>query len=424
MTSRPLRQYLAFGTGVGIEIAGPELRIALVKMRPAGPQTLATLTIDRFRDRPAADWGLEYAAFLKKHGAGHMAAAVLLPRREVIVRPIAMPGVAGEDLENALRFQMDALHPFAEEDAVSSWARIPQTQWVLVAISRRHVIDDYAALFAEAGVKVSAFTCSAAMIYSALRLLSTPPAEGFLAVEPLGSGYEVYGESNARPIFSASFDQPRERIETLAKAELRLPADLDTKLLRELLPGTPEATALMSACPRLTLNVNLLPEAMRSSSNRLIYAPTAILAVVLGLLGAGAAIQSKWEDRRLLREINAEIRTLQPAVNRVRAADQAIEQTRARLELLRDFQARSQKDLDALKEVTRLVPPPAFLHTFELTPNQLLIAGEAEQAAPLLKSLDSSPLFQGSEFTSPLNRAGARESFRIRSQRKGVAPAQ
>src|SRR5258708_30610651 len=150
-----LRQYLAFGTGAGIEINASELRVSLVKMRPSGPQTLGSLTIERFRERQAADWGSEYSAFVKKDGAGDMAAAVLLPRKDVIVRPIPMPGVASDDLANALRFQIDSMHPFQEEDAVSSWTRLPGTQWVLVAIARRQVIDGYAALFADAGIKIS-----------------------------------------------------------------------------------------------------------------------------------------------------------------------------------------------------------------------------------------------------------------------------
>ena len=104
------------------------------------------------------------------------------------------------------------------------------------------------------------------------------------------------------------------------------------------------------------------------------------------------------------------------------AADRAIEQTRARLELLKEFQGRSKQDLDALKELTKVVAPPAFTPTLEMTRTQVMIAGEAEQAAPLLRALDSSPLFENSEFTSPLSRAGNRESFRIRTMREGVVP--
>ena len=44
----------------------------------------------------AAEWGAEYARFLKASGAERLSATVLLPRREVIVRQLALPGVAAE----------------------------------------------------------------------------------------------------------------------------------------------------------------------------------------------------------------------------------------------------------------------------------------------------------------------------------------
>jgi hypothetical protein len=50
------------------------------------------------------------------------------------------------------------------------------------------------------------------------------------------------------------------------------------------------------------------------------------------------------------------------------------------------------------------------------------LAGEIEQAAPLLKLLDNSPYFRDSEFTGPTGRAGKSETFRIRTAREGVKP--
>jgi hypothetical protein len=51
----------------------------------------------------------------------------------------------------------------------------------------------------------------------------------------------------------------------------------------------------------------------------------------------------------------------------------------------------------------------------------VVLNGQAEQASPLLKEIDNSPLFAGSEFTVPISRAGRNEVFRIRSNREGVA---
>ena len=61
-----LRRLAAFGTGAGIQIAGPDLEVAVARVRPTGVEVLARITIARFRERPAAEWGAEYAALLGK----------------------------------------------------------------------------------------------------------------------------------------------------------------------------------------------------------------------------------------------------------------------------------------------------------------------------------------------------------------------
>ncbi len=94
MGSNEYRKWLAIGSGVGIEIGDRDLDITIVRVRPNGVWPLGALRIERYAERPAAEWGMEYARFLKRHGGSHLAATVLLPRRDVIVRQIAMPGIS------------------------------------------------------------------------------------------------------------------------------------------------------------------------------------------------------------------------------------------------------------------------------------------------------------------------------------------
>ncbi|HYP13180.1 MAG TPA: pilus assembly protein PilM, partial [Bryobacteraceae bacterium] len=164
-----LRRWLAFGTGLGLEVRERELQATIVRVRPNEIGVLGSATVTDFRTRPAAEWGTELGSFLRKIGAGHIAATVLLPRRDVIVRQLQMPGVSDKDLGAAIQFQLDALHPFGDDEIYSSWARIGKTSFVLVGIARRDVVDGYSTTFAEAGIKIAAFTFSAAVLYSALR---------------------------------------------------------------------------------------------------------------------------------------------------------------------------------------------------------------------------------------------------------------
>ena len=434
-----LRKWLAIGTGVGIEIRGADLHAVIAKVRPSGVDLRSAVTIENFRERPAAEWGAEFTAVLRKRGATHLPAHILLPRDEVIVRQLALPGVTDQDLQAAVRFQIDALHPYGEDDVLYTAARVGRTSTVLIGITRRDLLENYLNLFTGAGIKVASFTFSAAAIYSALRLVTAPPADGFLALQPTGDGVEAYGESAARPVFSASFAAPEQRARAMAASELRLPPESEPVALIDLLPyprgasreneeyhsalterALPYATALSAACPRLALPLNLLPESMRDSVSRLLFVPTMILAGVLAILLVLAALQGAYQRRQYLATLNAEIVKLQPAVSRAAAIDKSMEIARQRTKLLDDFRRRSKNDMDAINELTHLLPPPAWLSQLDLSRTTINIAGEAEQAAPLLKQIDSSKLFEDSEFTMPMARVTGGEAFRIRASREGV----
>lgn len=434
MSAMDLKKILAVGTGVGLEIGREDLHAVMVRVRPSGVTVLGSKTIAGFRQRPAGEWGLEYAEFLNKAGGGHLAATALLPRREVIVRQILLPGVADRDLAAAIQYQIDSLHPYGEDEAHYAWARLGNTPAILIGITRRPVIDRYAELFGEAGIKIASITFSAAVLYSAVRLLRVPPAEGFLAIAGSNGELEIYGESPARPVFSALPDTALEKASSLAAAELRLPPDVQHLAVNDVLPvprSTPQdyntsrsalsyATALVGACPRLALSANLLPPELRSASSRAMFVPPVALAAVLLVLLIGLAAQAKLQDRRYLAILHSEIARLEPEVKKAAEIERATERGRERLRLLDEFRRRTRSDMDALDELTRLLAPPAWLNTLELSRDSATLAGEAEQAAPLLKLLDNSPFFRRSEFTIPISRTANAELFRIRAEREGA----
>lgn len=422
LLSPEIRKWAAFGTGVGIEITMTDLHVSVVRVRPSGTRNLGRVVIANFRDRQANEWGAELSGFLKKLGCAHLAATVLLPRREVIVRTLSMPGVKDADLNAAIGFQMDSLHPYAEDDGVPSFDRLGGSPNVLVGIARREVLERYSTLFAESGVKVGSFTFSAAAIYSSLRLLGNPPKE-FYCVGEAGSALEVYGESAARPVFSAVFEPPAERAMTLATSELRLAPDTQPVSIQSSVPSLSHAAAMSAACPRLSLDANLLPEDQRGSNSRLLFIPTVILTLALILLGVALTMHSTYENRRLIAALEAKTKTLQPTAAKVAIFERSTQKAKDRVRMLDEFRARSKSDLDAILEMTRVLPPPIWLNYLELTRAGVTVGGEADQAAGLLRVIDNSPYFQNSEFIMPISRMQAAEVFRIRSQREELKPA-
>jgi Tfp pilus assembly protein PilN len=436
MTPLDFKKWLAIGTGIGIEIGCDDLTVTVVRVRPSGVRVLGELTIPHFREQAAADWGAAYSAFLQKLGVAHLAATILLPRDEVTVRQISLPGVADKDLASAVRFEIDSLNPHSEEEVAFDWARIGKTPSVLIAIVLRSVVDRYAALFSQAGVKTASFTFSAPAIYSALRLFSVPPTDGLLALEPAEAGLEVYGESPTRPIFSARLDQPLERVRTLAVSELRLPPETEAASLRDRLPlslAAPDTydpsraclsySAALSATGLLRpISVNLLPAEHRRSASRLRYVPTAALAAVVLLFAVAALAYPSYSDRHYAGLLETQIRIFAPLARKAVEADRETASQRNRAQTLDNFKQQTRQDLDALNALTHLLAPPSWLNSLQLSRSAVSITGQTDQAAALIKLLDGSRQFQGSSFSLPLQKSGSNEIFSIRASRRAGNP--
>lgn len=433
MTPSVLKKITAFGTGVGIQITGPRgaesLHVAAVRVRPNGARLLDSLVIEDFRRQPAAEWGANYAAFLRKLGLGHCSATVLLPRSDVIVRPIPMPGVASKDLDNAVRFQLEGLHPYGDDDIYAGWSRLPASgtqpsSTVLVAVVRRDAIERYAAPFEEAGIRVGVFTCSSAAIYSALRLFGETPAQELLAVTDSSGTLEFYGESPARPLFSANFDAGNDRASALAAAELRIAPGTEAVPLSVLLKAEsplPFAAALTSACAHSSLNLNLLPPERRQTGSRLRWVPSAILATAALALAIWLGVFPAYEKGKYLDSLNRQISAATPAANRAAAIDKQVDDMRKRIQLLDSLRAQPKADTDVVAELTRLLAPPTWVTQMQVSPRQVIVTGETAESAPLLSLLDGSKLFEGSEFQgSPTRQQSGLEQFRIKTNREGV----
>ena len=435
MITGEIRKWLSLGTGIGVEVCGRDLAVTVVRVRPNEISVTAATTIRRFRERPAAEWGSEYNQFLRQAGCAHLTATVLLPREGIIVRQLSLPGVGGKDLDAAVRFQVDSLHPYSEEDVSHCWAQVPGTAVVLIGIARNDYIESFTTLFSEAGVRIGSFQFSAAVAYSAVRVLKEPSAEGFLVIERRGEEYEIYGESPARPIFSATFDLPAERIVPLAAAELRLDPEIEPVQFSDLLPAprtVPEeweqdhylhsyAAALAGACPWLALSASLLPPELRSKSSRRLYAPTLALAMLLVITAGVLAVFGGMEDESYRALIKQEIARYTPDAGKVADIEAKIAKVRARRELIRAFSLRTQADLDAFREITNLLEPPAWCRNLQVARDQIMVTGEAPQASRLLEIFDNSSLFRNSQYTSPISGAGEMQSFTIRMERERAA---
>jgi Tfp pilus assembly protein PilN len=431
---------LLFGRGFGIAIGSRHLEAVVVRTRPSGPALLGEITISDFRSRPAAEWGAELLRFLAAHGESRVAATVLLPRDEVIVRTLSLPGVPDKEVQAAVELQLETLHPWGDpggegrgDDVAWGWSRAGAGS-ILVGLVRKTLLDSYETLFSEAGIALAAVTFSPAVIFSALRIWTTGPQSllCFVTTTTVGgqTRTEVYGESEGRQVYSAGFSGDRERALFVSRAELRLAPDFEAQTLAEALPRAASATqsplawaaAIAGSTTRGPQFANLLPAERRVSVRRLQYLFPVTLAVLLAIAAIVAfVVLPAMDDRKYREDLSRAVSNLEPAALRVQSLDKRIAADRAKIAALDDFRRRPQADLEILNELTRLLPPPVWTNVIEIFPDSVTISGEADQAAPLLKIIDSSPLFQNSEFASSVTRNKDTELFRIKTTRRGRA---
>jgi Tfp pilus assembly protein PilN len=421
------------GTGLAIAIEGNSLDLMLVQVRPSAVRVRAWKRFPGVLERPADSVGQELRQFLAEFGSAHLAAHVLLPREDVIVRTLHLPGVAEKDLQSAVDLQLESLHPYADQPVSFGVARIPGSPSVLVGLCRQEVTERWISFFTEAGIKLAAVRISADVYHRAVRVLRQPPSE-FLSVMRAGDAIEIYGESPARPIYSVLLYGPSSLAVNRARSELRLadtvsengemsmdallPAPVtedEARIAAEHLPLY--ATALGAATSFPQPAVNLLPPEMRKGSNWGMVLPTLLLAVLVGLLGSGLLVQRSYYERDYARRLQAEVTQLDRTVAAGRQMDEEGEQLLARMELLKRYRQRTARDLGALLELTRLLPDDSWLTQLDMTRGQVSLAGESKQANELLRVIDASAQFSGSTFSMPLQRNEDREAFRVRVNR-------
>ncbi|HVW85350.1 MAG TPA: PilN domain-containing protein, partial [Bryobacteraceae bacterium] len=321
----------------------------------------------------------------------------------------------------------DTLHPYGDEEIEWAWARAGRDS-VFVGLIRKALLSSYETLFSEAGIRMAAATFSSAAIHAALRVWSAAPASILCSYTDDRGRTEIYGESEARPVYSAEFTLAPERALAVARAELRLPPDYAARSLTEALPAVRGdsspmafAAALAASAPLTVKFANLLPKERRASSARHQYLLPGILAgfLLVGAVVAFAVIPAI-EKRSLLAGLNAETHRLEPLALRAQTLEKRANADRLRTGALDDLRRRPQADLDVLNELTRILPEKVWTNSVEIYSDNVVISGEADQAAPLLKLLDSSPLFQNSEFALSVTRNGngQTEQFRIKTMRR------
>ncbi len=473
-------------TGVGIDIQGGNFTAVCVKRLWNRIRVEGRLEIPRYETVGPRECGKRYREFLQAYGLKTPWNVVALPRSAVLLRWLNFPAAVEKELATAVELQLDSLHPFEEGsvcwDFAAFHARGGTTDGagadrveVPVAIAEQKYIDSTASWFEEAGIGVSQFSVSSAVLMAAFSrhvgersaaesgssatfflLHAAPEALQIIAYTP-GSfvskeiAWEIPIARGNEKGDDALADTVERELE-LARSELRLDPQHRPPLIvcGKDLPQIPPArlgalpfavtraeqlfpalntdaagfrlqehtvafaAALAAADHTLPCSINLLPPARRSYQSPLVYVPAYALAGVILLLAAALALRGTVQDLRYERYIGREIQSLQPQLKAVEAAQDQSRKAGDRLALLSSARNSAALPTEVLSELTRLLPGDAWLLSLQYDGDSLSLTGFAKSASPLLEVLSSSSYFEGPQFLSAISKTqDGQEIFRI-----------
>ncbi|HSF01802.1 MAG TPA: type IV pilus assembly protein PilM, partial [Solirubrobacterales bacterium] len=152
---------------VGIDIGSSCVKVAEIALKPRGFELVAAGTAPMPPEAIVQGAFLNSSAIVEAIGAALAAAgtktrrvATAVSGHSVIVKKITLPAMTREELEESIRWEAEQYIPFDINDVnvdfeiLSPDEQDPSKMNVLLVASKKDIINDYLAVFAEAGLKL------------------------------------------------------------------------------------------------------------------------------------------------------------------------------------------------------------------------------------------------------------------------------
>lgn len=143
----------------------------------------------------------------------------------------------------------------------------------------------------------------------------------------------------------------------------------------------------------------------------------AVLAGLLVLTMIGWGVSYPLKDEIRLRQVHRENQKIATSVEGVRHEEAQLQKARKEMSFFAEFDRRKGETLRVLDELSKTVPPNAYLSNLRYRAGHLELQGSAENASALIPLLERSPLFENVGFNAPSNRGrDNRETFSLKAE--------
>jgi Tfp pilus assembly protein PilN len=139
------------------------------------------------------------------------------------------------------------------------------------------------------------------------------------------------------------------------------------------------------------------------------------LLAATALLGLAMLIRTPYQTRAYAASLESEIHRLDPEVKNVLVQQTELKALQEKNSVLRSYAESRDLNLEALRELARLLPPDCWLMNYSYQDETIVLSGVAKSASEIQKILASSPLFKEVQSTSAITLdPTGREHFGIR----------
>jgi Tfp pilus assembly protein PilN len=431
---------------VGVEIRGQDLVVSCLQSNLSTGVFTHFRRILQYRQRDRAEVQKDLDQFFRESRASRENVTLGLPRGDVVIRYLDLPAEVSDNLKQVVSYQVQSYEPTEEEKYHYDFVPLKQAAGskriqVLLVMVKRAILDGHLLLLKNMGMRPASVTVGSLGLANLFLQAQKRPngstamlidlAPDRIEILALRGGRLLYTHEAGRAADAGWRDQVVRELEVAAEAVKMGPEDSIDHLilsgeaaeaareeLREAIPGcelvgrhvriempAQNLSHLQEAASSLGLafgglvrrpaiKLNLLPQEMRFRQTRWAYVPSFILgAIVLILLGA-LALRGTVQERYLLRRLQRETDALKGRVESVQKLRADMKKLETETKYNEGLVQRRDMNLEALRELTAILPTDTFLSVYSNKDGTIQISGSSTAAPDLIPKLEKSSLFK------------------------------
>ncbi len=373
-------------TSIGFEVAGTDLRIAVVKSILGKLRFVANYGLSGFVEMDDVQRRASLADLFRKHKIGAGQYTLTLSHDCGNVRQLEFPAEIRDKLKSAIALQVETLSPWNADEiywdySVESSKNGAKTLTVSVAIVPRAAVDPWITFFKAAGFPLSAASLSsmtyahgAATIWQDARpaiILSclNSSVEGVIVHRKRVASLTIKGE-DIRSISKTAVDRlcALGRVQSSDDVRLIVQGSRGVELGADSIAIPIEGarqdasqvfgawSTAMLALKSSAFRINVVPADQRYRRNQLRLIPTYVLLALTVLLGLVMVFREPYQAMVYASRLDAEIQSISPAIRELSVEEAELNRLSERYRALTNhFQARD-RNLDAIRELSRILP--------------------------------------------------------------------